>query len=183
MSPESAMALAFRHTDTLPRRVSADRGLPWCCCPPTRSTRRAPKGRVRPQQMGSLPAPRLAAILQPLAPLTRTALFEQSEATASGLPPKACGSRTPEARSRYSCRRQQAYPCRSAGFLRRRDPHPEIQTVCSSRPHGRGMSGSLMQRRGAGISGAQFMPTHEGRNQERLPLCLASRYPPQKVRD
>jgi hypothetical protein len=30
---------------------------------------------------------------------------------------------------------------RSAGFLRRRIPSPKIQTVCSSRPHGRGMRG------------------------------------------
>jgi hypothetical protein len=36
---------------------------------------------------------------------------------------------------------------RSADFVRRRIPSPKIQTVCSSRPHGRGMGGVVQAER------------------------------------
>ena len=140
-------------------------GAPGLCqraFPPEQGLR----GTERPRplrKLGSHTAPRLCGdILMPLPPrLTsvpaRAGLAAQLAGLTWASQPRRRRVRTPEAGPLAGAR------VRRAGFrppvvrahLRRRDPHPEKQTVCSSRPLGRGMGSSLRRLRTAGISSAE----------------------------
>ena len=98
------------------------------------------------RKLGSLSAPRLCSgILMPMPPCLTSVSARGAKGPTSELTwasqPRRRRVRTPEAgplAERAVPKGGVSAPVVRA-HLRRRAPHPKIQTVCSSRPHGRGM--------------------------------------------
>src|SRR5262245_53188734 len=89
---------------TLPQRIAAS-GLCLFLVPPAKvRTGGAPKGRLRCARMGSLPAPRLAAWLPPLSPLTARSAGDVPAIETFGIPAKAGGEEAARGGTRCSGR-------------------------------------------------------------------------------